>query len=152
LDSQRGLRYRAARAAAQASVGVGDGANLGDDERARWRQQALAWLRADLDAAAGQLEGASKAQAFQLISSLSAWRGEADLAPFLGPEALDKLPPAEAREWLAMWRDLDARYRLAIHRIFRTAVFSLRMGYRTGRLELYAARRPACFGDFFLPP
>ena len=34
-DSRRGLRYRAACAAARAGVGVGDGAKLGNDERAR---------------------------------------------------------------------------------------------------------------------
>jgi hypothetical protein len=33
--------------------------------------------------------------------------------------------------------------------IFRTPVFSLPMGYRIRRLELYAAQRPACFNDFF---
>src|SRR5262249_22591329 len=36
--------------------------------------------------------------------------------------------------------------------IFRTPVFSLRMGYRTGRFELYAAQRPARCADFFLAP
>jgi hypothetical protein len=37
-------------------------------------------------------------------------------------------------------------------RIFRTPLFSLRMGYRIGRLELHAAQWPARFDDFFLPP
>ena len=42
-------RYLAARCAALAGCGRGrDGAGLGRAERARWRQQARAWLRADL--------------------------------------------------------------------------------------------------------
>src|SRR5215831_5759298 len=36
--------------------------------------------------------------------------------------------------------------------IFRTPVFSLRMGYRTGRFELYAAQRPARCADFLHAP
>ena len=34
-------------------------------------------------------------------------------------------------------------------RIFRILAFSSMMGYPTGRLELYAAQRPARYGDFF---
>jgi hypothetical protein len=36
--------------------------------------------------------------------------------------------------------------------IFRILGFSPRLAYRIGRLELYAAQRPARFDDFFLPP
>jgi hypothetical protein len=37
-------------------------------------------------------------------------------------------------------------------RIFRILGFSPPLAYRIGRLELYAAQRPARFDDFFLPP
>ena len=96
-DPRGELRYRAACAAARAAVGVGDGAGLDEDERARLREQARAWLRAELDTAAGQLKGGTLAEARLVFVTLNGWRFEADLAPFLGQNALDKLPPAEIR-------------------------------------------------------
>src|SRR5262249_46240032 len=51
-------RYRAARSAALAGCGLGkDAAKLGETERAHWREQARAWLRADLAAWARKLDG-----------------------------------------------------------------------------------------------
>src|SRR5207247_744373 len=48
-DWKAGHRHEAAAAAALAGAGQGaDAGKLGDKERARWRKQALEWLRADL--------------------------------------------------------------------------------------------------------
>src|SRR5262249_6579157 len=48
-DLTAGHRYEAARAAARAGAGQGkDAAPPDGPERARWREQALDWLRADL--------------------------------------------------------------------------------------------------------
>jgi serine/threonine-protein kinase len=54
-------RYLAARCAALAGCGLGrDGAGLGRAERARWRKQARAWLRADLALWAKTLDSGSE--------------------------------------------------------------------------------------------
>src|SRR5262249_7331052 len=51
-----GLRYTAACAAALAACGQGkDSDQLDDEERARWRRQALDWLRKDLASSARRL-------------------------------------------------------------------------------------------------
>jgi len=51
-------RYRAAGCAALAGCGRGaDGANLDAAERTRWREQARAWLKADLVVWAKKLAG-----------------------------------------------------------------------------------------------
>ncbi len=104
---QTGHRYNAACAAALAGCGQGkDAADLAEKDRARLRQQALDWLRADLDAW-GKLrdKGLDKARPF-IIKQLQHWREDADFAGVRGPEALDRLPEAERPGWRKLWADV----------------------------------------------
>jgi hypothetical protein len=100
-------RYNAACAAALAAAGKGQGAaKLQDKERARWRQQALTWLKADL-AACGKLAEGPAEQRLRVRQQLTHWRADADLAGVRDKAALDKLPEAERAAWRKLWAEVD---------------------------------------------
>jgi len=106
-DLGAGLRYNAARAAAQAGSGRGaDATNLGQEERAQLREQARQWLRADLAARAGALADCSMEirQAHHL--ALTRWQNEPDLAYLREPGELDKLAADERKECLSLWDEV----------------------------------------------
>jgi hypothetical protein len=107
-DLQAGVRYNAARNAALAAAGQGEDADkLEDKERARLRQQALGWLRADLAAWSKEAEsGAPKARA-AVQKTLPDWQEDSDLASVRDPAALDKLPEAERAEWKKLWAEVE---------------------------------------------
>jgi serine/threonine-protein kinase len=112
-DPRTNLRYTAACAAARAGCGGPGGAGLSAKERARWRNQARAWLRADLDAWTRILENGPEGARAQARQMLARWRKEPHLAGLRDAEALDKLPPVERRECRTLWRDLDVLLRRA---------------------------------------
>jgi len=87
-------RHEAARAALRAS----------DAGRQGLRQQALAWLRADL--AAWRALPPTDPLAAQVPDKLGRWLKEADLASVREPDALAKLPDDERRAWEAFWADV----------------------------------------------
>jgi serine/threonine-protein kinase len=100
-------RYNAARAAALAGCGRGkDGSNLGEEERAHWREQARAWLRDELVAKRALLAGAPTAELAALPVRLESWLKEPALVCARDEGELRKLPPAEREAWLALWRDV----------------------------------------------
>ncbi len=104
------LRYRAACAAAVAGAGGGaDGARLRETERARWRRQARAWLRADVDAWAGKLERRPGADRAAVERMLAVWRTDPDLAGLRETNTLGNLPPDERQKCLALWTDIATR-------------------------------------------
>jgi hypothetical protein len=107
--TRNGLRYNASCAAALAGCGRGeDGAELDNGERARWREQARQWLRADLAVWTKALDS-DTAKAGELVRrTLTKWRGEPDLAGLREPGALDRLPAEERKEWSALWAEIDA--------------------------------------------
>jgi serine/threonine protein kinase/Flp pilus assembly protein TadD len=94
-------RYDAACAAALAGCGQGkDAAGIGDKERARLREQALDWLRADLEAWRRQLEkGPDKAP---VAGSMKHWLQDTDFAGVRGSR-LAQLPEAERQPWHELW-------------------------------------------------
>jgi serine/threonine-protein kinase len=107
-DLRAGRRWDAACAAALAAAGEGaDAGTLGEQERGRWRKQALAWLRADLAARARLGEAAPQARE-ALRRALTRWRQEPALAGVRDKEALARLPAAEAAAWMAFWAEVDA--------------------------------------------
>jgi tetratricopeptide (TPR) repeat protein/tRNA A-37 threonylcarbamoyl transferase component Bud32 len=108
-DLPKGYRYNAAGAAALAGWGKGkDVAELEDKERAHWRQQALAWLRADLALWAKQLDG-GQPQARALVQKvIRHWQGNPDLAGLRDAAALAKLPEVERKGWGKLWADVDS--------------------------------------------
>jgi tetratricopeptide (TPR) repeat protein/tRNA A-37 threonylcarbamoyl transferase component Bud32 len=107
-DLSTGTRYNAACAAALAGTGQGkDAAELAERERARLRQQAFSWLRADLDAwkkkmAIGKPEDRASAK-----MTLHHWMEDSDLAPLRNAAALVKLPPDERAAWAKLWNDVQ---------------------------------------------
>jgi tetratricopeptide (TPR) repeat protein len=106
-DLQAGHRYSAAGAAALAGCGQGkDAAKLTEKERARWRKQALAWLRADLALRRRQLESGQPKDA-EVRQKLRQWQCAPDLAGLRGPEALARLDEVERPAWQQLWQEVD---------------------------------------------
>jgi serine/threonine-protein kinase len=107
-DLNTECRYPAARSAALAGCGRGeDGAKLSAAERARWRQQAREWLRADLAVWAKALasgHGAARARAKKMLTH---WLVDPDLAGLRDPGALDQLSADERKDCLALWKEVD---------------------------------------------
>jgi serine/threonine-protein kinase len=105
-------RYNAACAAALAGCGQGkDADRLDDKARARWRRQALDWLRQDLTGwgqALDQGDARTDAEARQLLRH---WRVDPDLAGVRAGDALARLPEEERKQWERLWSDADALLR-----------------------------------------
>jgi serine/threonine-protein kinase len=102
-----GHRYNAACYAVLAASGQGkDAARLDDKGRARWRKQALDWLRAELDACARLGENAAARRAAR--ERLTHWLEDADLASVRGEQSLAALPDAEREGWRKLWADVAA--------------------------------------------
>jgi serine/threonine-protein kinase len=111
LADDLGARHRcnAARAAALAGCGHdADATSLGNEEKARWREQARRWLRADLTSRACAFDAGSPATRGAIRLALTRWRIERDLAGLREPGELDKLPAEERKEWLALWAEVAA--------------------------------------------
>jgi serine/threonine-protein kinase len=108
-DLQKQHRYNAACAAALAGCGQGkDASALDDQERARLRQQALAWLQADLALWANQADQEDAKIRAAIQQMLCHWQTDADLAGIRDPDALKKLPEAERNSCRKLWDDVAA--------------------------------------------
>jgi serine/threonine protein kinase/Flp pilus assembly protein TadD len=108
-DLSSGRRYNAACAAALAGCGQGlDAAGLDEKERARLRQQALDWLRADLGAWRRLLEKDPDKARPAVIQQMQHWLGDTDFAGVRGEAALGKLPEAERSRWQQLWGEVEA--------------------------------------------
>jgi serine/threonine-protein kinase len=106
-DSIPESRYRAARCAALAGCGRStDGANLSETERARWRKQARAWLRADLAGLVSWLDGDPTARRGIVRQALTRWGTSPDLACVREPGELAKLVADERKDYLALWAEV----------------------------------------------
>ncbi|MBI1191092.1 MAG: protein kinase [Tepidisphaera sp.] len=106
-DIMRGLRYEAACAAALAGVGAGAHAP-GPAEQAKWREQARAWLQADIDVMRPTLMNDTAPR--QLRDRLTLLLSSPVLAGIRDPEAIAALPQDEQAKCLALWsqvRDLQ---------------------------------------------
>jgi tetratricopeptide (TPR) repeat protein len=122
LDSRH--RLRAAIAAAQVGTSPNqdkDSPPVDDAGRARWRAQALAWLRAEKDACAKVVEAETVGQpkadrppndgaqklplARRTLDILAHHR---DLACVRDGSRLKGLPPQERPAWQAFWAEIDA--------------------------------------------
>jgi eukaryotic-like serine/threonine-protein kinase len=106
-DHQSGRRFSAARAAALVGSARGeDVAGVGEPERARWRQQARQWLRADL-VAWNQALDRDPSAARDLQLRVGVWRGDSELAGLFEPAELDKLPSDERKDCVALSKEID---------------------------------------------
>jgi tetratricopeptide (TPR) repeat protein len=103
-DAEAG--YNAACAAAQAGCAQGvDVGPLDEKDKARLRQQALGWLRADLDHWTQEVGKAPDGPAL-LRQRLLPWQDDPALAGVRDGAALARLPAAERAGWQALWSDV----------------------------------------------
>jgi serine/threonine-protein kinase len=102
-------RYLAARSAALAAAGKGsDDPPLNEPARARFRRQALDWLRAEL-AYGRQVVQNGPPVAREVVSlRLRRWKADPDLAGVRNEKALNELPGAERRAWRDLWAEVEA--------------------------------------------
>jgi serine/threonine-protein kinase len=109
-----GARYNASCAGARAGCGQGKDANtLDDQERTRWRRQALEWLRQDLTRW-GKLVDKGNAQTMtQVRQTMRHWQTDGDLAGVRAKDALARLPDKERKQWEQLWAEVDALVRRA---------------------------------------
>ncbi len=102
-------RYNAACAAALAGSGAGkDDPKLGDAAKARWRKQALDWLKADLAAWSKILESGPPQARPAIAQTLQHWKADTDLNGLRDAAALAKLPEDEQKACRALWAGVDA--------------------------------------------
>ena len=85
-----------------------DAKELDDKERAGWRQQALDWLRADLDLRTKQLDGGKPEDRKAAGYALRYWQADAALAGVRDAAELAKLPADEQEAWRKLWADVEA--------------------------------------------
>ena len=100
--------YDAACIAALAGCASGKDAATEDTmERARYRGQALKWLRAALAVErAGLIKVPDQARSIQ-ERRIRHWQEDTDFNGVRGDEALAKLPEAERREWRKLWEEVE---------------------------------------------
>jgi Flp pilus assembly protein TadD len=102
-------RYNAACAAALAGCGQGkDADQLDDKERARLRQQALAWLKADLAHWTQQMDSDKPQERTTVQQQMKHWQADADFTGVRDKDALAKLPAEECAAWQQLWADVAA--------------------------------------------
>jgi tetratricopeptide (TPR) repeat protein/tRNA A-37 threonylcarbamoyl transferase component Bud32 len=107
LDIQ--ARYNAACAAAHAGCGQGaDAEKLDAKGRARLRQQALDWLRADLKAYRQVMEKSAGKAGPAIAQRMEHWLTDEDFASVRGSDALAKLPEAEHKDWHKLWQEVES--------------------------------------------
>jgi serine/threonine-protein kinase len=96
------FRYLAARSAAMAGCGLGnDTADLSEEERTRWRQQAREWLLADLTVWANPADRGDLAR-----EMFALWQADPDLAQVRDRQAIKKFAADEREEWTSLWADV----------------------------------------------
>jgi serine/threonine-protein kinase len=113
-DLKTSNRYNAACYAALAATGKGqDAGQLAAPERARLRQQALAWLRADLALWTRAL-ATGRAQARAAVQrQLRHWQRDPALAGIRDAAWLVNLPADDLRACRRLWADVDALFKRA---------------------------------------
>jgi len=106
-DLNAGYRCSAASAAALAGCGQGsDPDTLAEGERARWRGQALEWLRADL-LAYRELRDGGKTDDFRFVRQrLRHLLTDPVLAGVRDPAEVAKLPPGEREGLASYWSEV----------------------------------------------
>jgi serine/threonine-protein kinase len=101
-------RYDAACFAALAAAGQGeDASKLADEERSRWRQQALDWLRAELAAYRKLLEDGKPGNPTLVKQRLPHWRQDSALAGIRDKDAVAKLPAEEQKACQQLWAEVE---------------------------------------------
>src|SRR5262249_47062695 len=103
-----GHRYQAARAVAWAGSGQGEDAPpIDEPARSRWRQQALAWLRADLTLWTQRLDNDPPAARGAVTKALERWQADTAFAGLRDLAALAQLPEKECKAACALWAEVE---------------------------------------------
>jgi serine/threonine-protein kinase len=105
-DLQAEHRCDAARNAARAGAGLGDGAALDEKERGRWRRQALEWLRADLAARTRQLQADDPDERAAGRERLLWWQQDPDLPVVRDAKLQEQLPADERAACQKFWAEV----------------------------------------------
>jgi serine/threonine protein kinase/Flp pilus assembly protein TadD len=105
-DLLENRRYNAARAAVLAAAETQSEA-LSEEERAKWRREALDWLRADLDAVRRLAQKAPHLRP-ALVEKVDYWQRDHDLASIRDADQLNALPDVERHEFEALWSEVKA--------------------------------------------
>jgi hypothetical protein len=106
-DVRAGGRYLAARSAVQAGGGHGPNPEpLSDQERRGLRDEARAWLRADLAFWAHAMPGGKKNALAQ--KTLGQWLYDLDFAVVRDDDPLENLAPDERQQWRQLWTEVAA--------------------------------------------
>ena len=114
LADAKQYRYNAACAAVLAAAGQGeDGSKLTTKEREGLRDQAMAWLRAELARWRGQRENTSKPDRSRIAEHLAHWLTDPDLDSVRSEEGLRNLPDNEREMWHQLWDYVYALLHLA---------------------------------------
>ncbi len=114
LRPERVEFHQSARASAQAGAGRGDAAGLGEADRRRHRDTALARLRAELAATAKGLTTAAPADAAIAAGVLARWQHDPALSDLRDPGGLILyLEAAERDAWEGFWSDVAAVQQVA---------------------------------------
>jgi Flp pilus assembly protein TadD len=108
-DMQAQNRYNAACAAALAGCGQSkDDPPLDEAAKARWRKQAIDWLKADLTAWSNLLEKGPPQARKAIPETLQHWTADPDLAGLRDRAALAGLSADEQKACRALWAEVDA--------------------------------------------
>ena len=107
-DMNSGHRYNAACAAALAGAGRGEDKLTDEAAKARWRKQAVAWLKADLVHWGRQAEGGQAESKSLVVQPLRHWKEDADLAALRDEAALNARPEDEQKACRELWSEVDA--------------------------------------------
>ena len=108
-DQPGNTSFTSIRVAVLAGCGKGrDAESLDDTARARWRQQALDWVKADLTVWKGRLKNSKAEQRVFVRRVLSNWLSHSDLEAVRNAEALKRFPKAEREAWSQVWADVRA--------------------------------------------
>jgi hypothetical protein len=79
---------------------------LDEKERIRLRNQALAWLVADLEQWRKLLKGGKAEDSKVVKAALENWQRDTDLNSVRDPDALKKLLAEEQEPWQKLWADV----------------------------------------------
>jgi tetratricopeptide (TPR) repeat protein len=109
-----GYRSSAATVAALAAAGQGtDAGDLGEDEPAALRKQALTWLRADLERWSEYQKQYPRQARAEVEKAMSTWQHDPSLAGLREATALDRLTKTERQDYRKFWADVEALRRKA---------------------------------------
>jgi tetratricopeptide (TPR) repeat protein len=108
---QCGPRYDAACCAARAGGGQGENVPRDESERARWRRQALDWMKAELARCGKDMNSWFAATRSKARQALMIWQHDSALASIRDRSALIGLPAEERQACEKFWADVAALLR-----------------------------------------